>query len=291
MTEEEELAAQEVRVEEAIRESEIAISVRGVKNVFGSQVVHESVDLDVRRGEILGVVGGSGTGKSVLMRSIIGLQTPNAGTIEVFGESMIDRAEDESVAIRKRWGILFQGGALFSTLTVAENVEVPLREYYPNISAELRHEIAAYKVRMAGLPGEAGPKYPSELSGGMKKRAGLARALALDPDLLFLDEPTAGLDPISAAAFDIQTRKLQQTLGLTVFLITHDLDTLHAICDRVAVLADGHVIGVGTIPELLAMDHPWIQEYFNGPRGRAATAAMDSRTDAGHKTKVEGETD
>jgi phospholipid/cholesterol/gamma-HCH transport system ATP-binding protein len=187
---------------------------------------------------------------------------------------MIGRLDDEALAVRKRWGVLFQGGALFSTLTVAENVEVPIREYYPNIGPQLRDEIAAYKIRLTGLPAEAGPKYPAELSGGMKKRAGLARALALDPDLLFLDEPTAGLDPIGAAAFDDQTRKLQETLGLTVFLITHDLDTLYSICDRVAVLADGKVIAVGTIDELLATDHSWIQEYFNGPRGRAATAAV-----------------
>lgn len=276
MTEEEEAAAaEEKRVEEAIENERYAIRVRGLRNSFGEQVVHENLDLDVRRGEILGVVGGSGTGKSVLMRSIIGLQMPDAGEIHVFGEPMIGRDDDEGLAIRKRWGVLFQGGALFSTLTVAENIEVPLREYYPNLSPQLRDEIAAYKVGMAGLSPDAGPKFPAELSGGMKKRAGLARALALDPDLLFLDEPTAGLDPIGAAAFDDQTRRLQRTLGLTVFLITHDLDTLYAICDRVAVIADRHVIAVGTIPELLATDHPWIQEYFNGPRSRAAKAAID----------------
>jgi phospholipid/cholesterol/gamma-HCH transport system ATP-binding protein len=251
---------------------ETIISVRGLKNCFGDQVVHEGLDLDVKRGEILGVVGGSGTGKSVLMRSIIGLQTPIEGSIEVFGENTIGRDEGEAADIRKRWGILFQGGALFSTLTVSENVQVPIKEYYPNIRGPLLEEIAAYKVVMTGLGAEAGPKYPAELSGGMRKRAGLARALALDPELLFLDEPTAGLDPISAAAFDELTLSLQRTLGLTVFLITHDLDTLYAICDRVAVLADRQVIAVGTIPELLALDHPWIQEYFNGPRGRAATA-------------------
>jgi phospholipid/cholesterol/gamma-HCH transport system ATP-binding protein len=249
---------------------ESLICVRGLKNAFGEQVVHEGLDLDVRRGEILGVVGGSGTGKSVLMRSIIGLQTPVEGEIRVFGESTIGREETDAIEIRKRWGVLFQGGALFSTLSVAENVQVPLREFYPELSPALMAEIANYKVVMTGLPAEAGPKYPSELSGGMKKRAGLARALALDPELLFLDEPTAGLDPIGAAAFDELTRSLQHSLGLTVFLITHDLDTLHAICDRVAVLADKKVIAVGTIPELLALDHPWIQEYFNGPRGRAA---------------------
>jgi len=252
-------------------ECDIVIHVEGLRNSFGEQVVHDGLDIDVRRGEILGVVGGSGTGKSVLMRSIIGLQTPDAGTVEVFGEPMIGREEYEAKQVRKRWGVLFQGGALFSTLTVAENVQVPIREYYPQIDDVLLGEIAAYKVAMTGLAAEAGPKYPSELSGGMRKRAGLARALALDPQLLFLDEPTAGLDPIGAAAFDELIQALRRTLGLTVFLITHDLDTLYAICDRVAVLADRRVIAVGTIPELLALDHPWIQEYFNGPRGRVAS--------------------
>ncbi|NNC46842.1 MAG: ATP-binding cassette domain-containing protein [Sphingomonas sp.] len=251
---------------------EIIIEVRGLKNSFGEQIVHENLDLDVRRGEIMGVVGGSGTGKSVLMRSIIGLQHPDAGSIEVLGESMIDRDEDEAKNIRRRWGILFQNGALFSTLTVAENVQVPIREYFPFIKGDLLDEIAAYKIKMAGLPMDAGPKYPSELSGGMRKRAGLARALALDPELLFLDEPTAGLDPIGAAAFDQLLLELKQELGFTTFLITHDLDTLHTICDRIAVLADSKVIAVGTIDELMALDHPWIQEYFNGPRGRAALA-------------------
>jgi phospholipid/cholesterol/gamma-HCH transport system ATP-binding protein len=251
------------------------IRVRGLRNAFGEQVVHEGLDLEVRRGEILGVVGGSGTGKSVLMRSIIGLQVPAGGEVEVFGEPMLDRDDADTVEIRKRWGVLFQGGALFSTLTVAENIQVPLKEFYPDLSPDLLNEIAAYKVVMTGLPPDAGPKYPAELSGGMKKRAGLARALALDPELLFLDEPTAGLDPIGAERFDELTRSLRDTLGLTVFLITHDLDTLYAICDRVAVLADRKVIAVGTIPELLALDHPWIQDYFNGPRGRMAAAAKE----------------
>ncbi|TXC71702.1 ABC transporter ATP-binding protein [Sphingomonas ginsenosidivorax] len=254
---------------------DIVISVKGLRNSFGDSVVHEGLDLEVRRGEILGVVGGSGTGKSVLMRSIIGLQRPDTGDVTVFGESNIDRDETEAVEIRKRWGVLFQGGALFSTLTVAENVEVPLREFYPDLSPALLAEIASYKVVMTGLPADAAPKFPAELSGGMKKRAGLARALALDPELLFLDEPTAGLDPIGAAAFDSLTQSLQKTLGLTVFLITHDLDTLYAICDRVAVLADKKVIAVGTIDELLALDHPWIEEYFKGPRGRAAVATQE----------------
>ncbi|MCB2014250.1 MAG: ABC transporter ATP-binding protein [Sphingobium sp.] len=263
-------------------EPEIAIRVRGLRTSFGEHVVHENLDLDMHKGEILGVVGGSGTGKSVLMRAIIGLQAADTGEISVFGESMIDRDDTETVELRKRWGVLFQGGALFSTLTVAENIGVPIREFYPQIGVELRDEIAAYKIRMTGLPATAGPKFPAELSGGMKKRAGLARALAIDPDLLFLDEPTAGLDPIGAAAFDEQTRQLQQTLGLTIFLITHDLDTLYTICDRVAVIADKRVIAVGTIDELLATEHPWIQEYFNGPRGRAA---LSSKGASAHKER------
>jgi phospholipid/cholesterol/gamma-HCH transport system ATP-binding protein len=251
------------------------IRIRGLRNAFGEegeQVIHENLDLDVKKGEILGVVGGSGTGKSVLMRSIIGLQSPEKGDVEVLGESMIDRDEDEAKNIRRRWGILFQAGALFSTLTVAENVEVPLREYF-HLTPKLMDEIASYKIAMAGLTPDAGPKYPSELSGGMVKRAGLARALALDPELLFLDEPTAGLDPIAAQNFDELILSLRDKLDLTVFLITHDLDTLYAICDRVAVIADKKVVAVGTIEQLLALDHPWIQEYFNGPRGRAAAAA------------------
>jgi phospholipid/cholesterol/gamma-HCH transport system ATP-binding protein len=282
------------------RDDEHIITVRDLKNGFGDTLVHDGLDLDVRRGEILGVVGGSGTGKSVLMRSIIGLQTPLAGEITVFGEPTIGREETEAVEIRKRWGVLFQGGALFSTLTVAENVEVPLREFYRDLPKTLLDEIAAYKVVMSGLPADAGAKFPAELSGGMKKRAGLARALALDPELLFLDEPTAGLDPIGAGAFDELTKSLQKTLGLTVFLITHDLDTLYAICDRVAVLADKKVVAVDTIDNLLKLDHPWIQEYFNGPRGRAAVASKEAgqgaatapapasadRTAAAHPTEV-----
>lgn len=264
------------------------IVIEGLRNAFGEQVIHDNLDLKVKRGEIIGVVGGSGTGKSVLMRSIIGLQIPDAGSIEVLGDSITDARDDDDIDIRSRWGVLFQGGALFSTLTVAENVEVPLREFYPELSPALREEIARYKVMLSGLPPDAGDKFPSELSGGMKKRAGLARALALDPELLFLDEPTAGLDPIGAAAFDELTKELQETLGLTVFLITHDLDTLHEICDRVAVLADRRVIAVDSIEQLLKLDHPWIQEYFNGPRGRAAETAqhrakaMDKRRKAGN---------
>lgn len=258
------------------------IVVEGLGNRFGDFAVHEGLDLTVQRGEILGVVGGSGTGKSVLMRSIIGLQRPSAGRIEVLGHDLTDVDPDSDFGVRCRWGVLFQGGALFSTLTVGENVEVPLKKFYPELDPKLRAEIARYKVILSGLPDSAVAKYPSELSGGMKKRAGLARALALDPELLFLDEPTAGLDPIGAAKFDRLTRDLKETLGLTVFLITHDLDTLYEICDRVAVIADKHIIAVGTIPELIATDHPWIEEYFNGPRGRAAQASH-------HRTKAMGD--
>jgi phospholipid/cholesterol/gamma-HCH transport system ATP-binding protein len=250
------------------------VVVKGLVNRFGDHVVHENLDLEVRRGEILGVVGGSGSGKSVLMRSIIGLQPPSEGEVEVFGRSLTNAEPDEVLGVRDRWGVLFQGGALFSTLTVGENVEVPLKQFYPELSDKLRKQIASFKVLLSGLPEEAINQYPSELSGGMRKRAGLARALALDPELLFLDEPTAGLDPIGAAAFDRLTLELKKALGLTVFLITHDLDTLHAICDRVAVLADKRVIAVDTVPNLMALDHEWIQEYFNGPRGRAALSAQ-----------------
>lgn len=251
---------------------EPVICVSGLVNRFGEQTVHEGLDLDVQRGEILGVVGGSGTGKTVLMRSILGLHSFDEGDVSIFGKPVSGLAEREELHVRRQFGVLFQNGALFSTLTVAENVQVPMREFYA-MTPQLMDEIACYKIRMAGLEQSAAPKYPSELSGGMRKRAALARALALDPRLLFLDEPTAGLDPIGAAAFDELILSLKETLGLTVFLITHDLDTLYAICDRVAVLADKKVLAVGPIDELLEIDHPWIQEYFRGPRGRIAADA------------------
>jgi len=255
------------------------IRVRGLVNRFGAQTVHDGLDLDVRRGEIIGVVGGSGTGKSVLMRSLIGLRRPDAGEMEVLGVDPRSDDLQDRLHIERNTGVLFQDGALFSSLTVGENVQVPLKEHHPDLPDSLRYELALLKVRLAGLSAEALDKLPSQLSGGMRKRAALARALALDPPLLFLDEPTAGLDPIGAAAFDRLIRTLQQALGLTVFLITHDLDTLYAICDRVAVLADRKVVAAAPLAEIEQLDHPWIREYFHGPRGRAARDATATAED------------
>jgi phospholipid/cholesterol/gamma-HCH transport system ATP-binding protein len=254
-------------------DADLAIRVRGLDNRFGDQVVHENLDLDVRRGEICGVVGGSGTGKSVLMRAILGLRKPQAGSIEVLGVDALAYDKTARLQIERNSGVLYQNGALFSSLTVLENVQVPLKEHYPELPPDLVHELAMLKIRLAGLEDAAAAKVPAQLSGGMRKRAALARALALDPALLFLDEPTAGLDPIGAAAFDNLIRGLQKSLGLTVFLITHDLDTLYAICDRVAVLADRKVLINAPLAEVERFDHPWVQEYFHGPRGRAAQAA------------------
>lgn len=254
-------------------DDELLIRVRGLTNRFGAQVVHDGLDLDVRRGEILGVVGGSGTGKSVLMRSILGLRTPDDGQIEVLGVDARSSDPTNRLHIERNTGVLFQDGALFSSLTVGENVQVPLKEHHGELPERWHYELALLKVKLAGLPADAINKLPSQLSGGMRKRAGLARALALDPPLLFLDEPTAGLDPIGAAAFDRLIKTLQEALGLTVFLITHDLDTLYAICDRVAVLADKKVIANAPLHEIEQLDHPWIQEYFHGPRARAARDA------------------
>ena len=251
----------------------LAIRVRGLVNRFGDQLVHDHLDLDVRRGEILGIVGGSGTGKSVLMRSILGLRTPNAGEIEVLGVDALSKAPADRLAIERHTGVLFQDGALFSSLTVGENVEVPLKEHHPELCDALRYELALLKVKLSGLPADAMDKLPSQLSGGMRKRAGLARALALDPPLLFLDEPNAGLDPIGAAGFDELILTLREALGLTVFIITHDLDTLYAICDRVAVLADKKVIINAPLAEVEQCQQPWVQEYFHGPRARAAQDA------------------
>ncbi|MBL8708715.1 MAG: ATP-binding cassette domain-containing protein [Rhodospirillaceae bacterium] len=247
---------------------EIAISLRGIVNRFGAQVVHDGLDLDIRKGEVIGIVGGSGSGKSVLMRTVIGLNRQAAGTVTVLGQRMDLLNDAERSRIEARWGVLFQNGALFSSLTVAENVQAPMREH-TDLPKELMDELAALKIRLAGLPAEAGAKYPSQLSGGMKKRAGIARALALDPEILFLDEPTAGLDPIGAAEFDDLIINLQRSLGLTVVMITHDLDSLVAICDRIGVLIDRR-IRVGTLAEHLKDEHPWIREYFHGKRARAA---------------------
>ncbi len=244
------------------------IRVRGLVNRFGAETVHDGLDLDVRQGEVIGIVGGSGSGKSVLLRTIVGLNRPVEGKVEVFGRDVLAMSDLQRRELERRWGVLFQDGALFSSLTVAQNIEVPIKEYF-DIPLSLMDEISAVKVGMVGLPEDAGEKYPAQLSGGMRKRAGLARALALDPEVVFLDEPTAGLDPIAAGAFDGLIRDLKASLGLTVFMVTHDLDSLFAICDRVAVLVDKKV-RVGTLEQLLNNNHPWIHAYFHGPRGRAA---------------------
>lgn len=249
---------------------EIVIRIRDLKNQFGRQVVHDGLDLDVRHGEVLGVVGGSGTGKSVLLRTIIGLQRPTSGRIELLDEDVWSLSARAKETLRTRVGVLFQDGALFSSLTVAENIQAPLREHL-KLPGRLLDEIACLKIAMVGLPPDAAGKLPSQLSGGMRKRAGLARALALDPEVVFLDEPTAGLDPIGAADFDQLIRDLQKSLGLTVFMVTHDLDSLAAICDRIAVLVDKR-IRVATMADHMRDEHPWIQAYFHGPRARAVAA-------------------
>jgi len=253
---------------------ETIIEVRGLRNQFGAQVVHENLDLDVYRGEILGVVGGSGSGKSVLLRSIIGLNRPAAGSVKVFGEEVTTMSDKRRSEVERRCGVLFQNGALFSSLTVAENVMVPLREHH-DVPQALMERLAALKIALAGLPVDAGAKYPAQLSGGMVKRAALARSLSLDPEILFLDEPTAGLDPIGASAFDELILTLRESLGLTVFLITHDLDTLYTICDRVAVIAQKRVLIADTLDKVERFDEPWVHEYFQGPRGRAAEYAAE----------------
>jgi phospholipid/cholesterol/gamma-HCH transport system ATP-binding protein len=251
------------------------IEVRGVRNQFGAQVVHDALDLDVRRGEILSVVGGSGTGKSVLLRTIVGLNRPAAGCVRVFGEDLLALPVARRRALERRFGVLFQKGALFSSLTVAENVALPLIEH-AGLRARDAERLAGLKIALAGLPANAGGKYPSDLSGGMVKRAALARALALDPDILFLDEPTAGLDPIGAAAFDQLILTLRDALGLTVFIVTHDLDTIYTITDRVAVLSHKKVLVNASLDEVAATDDDWIRDYFHGPRGRAAADAVSA---------------
>ncbi len=252
------------------------IQVRNLVNQFGSHLVHENLDLAMYPGEILAVVGGSGTGKSVLLRSIVGLRRPNAGSVLVFGEDLQQLSSKERARVERRFGVLFQRGALFSSLNLQENVALPLIEHagLPRIDAE---HLGRLKLALAGLPPEAALKYPAELSGGMIKRAALARALALDPEVLFLDEPTAGLDPIGAAAFDQLILTLRGALGVSVFIVTHDLDTLYSICDRVAVLAQRRVLVAASLEEVAATDDPWVQEYFHGPRGRAARTAAAAK--------------
>jgi phospholipid/cholesterol/gamma-HCH transport system ATP-binding protein len=248
-------------------EAEIVLSARGIKVAFGGNVVLDGLSLDIRRGEILGFVGASGSGKSVLLRAILGITKKQAGTIRLFGVDLDKASEAERLRLDMRCGVLFQHGALFSALTVRENIQVPMREYL-DLPKPLMNELAMLKVELVGLPAEAALKYPSELSGGMIKRAALARALALDPDLVFLDEPTSGLDPIGAAEFDELVVKLRDTMGLTVYMVTHDLDSLFTACDRIAVLGKGKVILQGTLDDMLASEDPWIKSYFRGKRAR-----------------------
>ena len=254
---------------------DVVIEVRDLVVGFGDHIVLDHVDLDVYRGEILGFVGGSGAGKSVLMRTIIGLLPKREGTIKVFGVDLAAASDAERQAIERRWGVLFQQGALFSSLTVRENLQFPIREYL-ELSQQLLDELAVAKLEMVGLDASVLDKFPAELSGGMTKRVALARALALDPEIVFLDEPTSGLDPIGAGDFDTLIATLQRTLGLTVFMVTHDLDSLHTVCDRIAVLADGKVIAAGTMDTMLASTHPWLQAYFHGKRSRARSDASAS---------------
>ncbi|HET8691615.1 MAG TPA: ATP-binding cassette domain-containing protein [Steroidobacteraceae bacterium] len=241
--------------------------MRGVVNRFGRQVVHDGLDVDVRAGEVFGIVGGSGSGKSVLLRTMLGLQRPKAGSVRIEGREVVGRPARELLEVKRRYGVMFQRGALFTSLTVAQNVELPIRENF-EVPEPLLGELAALRIRMVGLGDDAGAKYPAQLSGGMTKRAALARALALDPAILFLDEPTSGLDPISAAAFDELVLGLQRGLGLTVVMITHDLDTIFRVCNRVGVIVEGRMIA-GTLDEIVRNDHPWIRDYFHGERSRA----------------------
>ena len=257
--------------------ADTVIEVRGLGNRFGRQVVHEGLDLDVRRGEVLAVIGGSGAGKSVLLRSIVGLQEPSAGTVRVFGTDLRAADAETRATVERRWGVMFQDGALFSSLTVLENIKVPMLEHR-RLPEDLMDELARLKLTLVGLPPDAAHKVPSQLSGGMRKRAGIARALALDPEILFLDEPTSGLDPLGAAGFDELIVTLKQSLDLTVFLVTHDLDSIYTCCDRVAVLVDRHVVAVDTPARISDHPHPWIQACFRGPRGRSAEHALDLRT-------------
>lgn len=254
---------------EQVPDVQAVIDIRGVNTRFGNAVVHENVSLAVRKGEIFALVGGSGCGKSTLLREIIALQQPQSGSIRVFGEEVVGMSDEDALPLRRRWGVMFERGALFSSLTVSENVGMVLHEH-TSLGQQLIDEIAAVKIALTGLPADAGPKYPSELSGGMRKRAALARAMALDPELLLLDEPTAGLDPLSASGIDELVRQLRDALGLTMMMVTHDLDLLWRTADRVAVLGERKILGTGSMSELSASGHPLIREYFHGPRGRAA---------------------
>ena len=256
------------------RSREAIIRVRELEVGFGERLILKKLDLDVYRGEILGFVGPSGQGKSVLTRAILGLNPKRGGSIEVFGEDLEDMSGESRKSVERRWGVLFQQGALFSALTVRQNVQVPMREYL-KLSERLLDELAMLKIEMVGLKPDAADKLPSELSGGMIKRASLARALALDPEILFLDEPTSGLDPIGAGEFDELIATLQRTLGLTVFMVTHDLDSLYTVCDRIAALGDGRIIAEGPIDEMLASDDPWVRSYFHGKRARAVAGGME----------------
>ncbi len=256
-----------------------AISVRGLSVAFGDKVIMDGLDLDVLTGEVLGFVGGSGMGKSVLTRTILGLSAKQAGTIRVFGEDLDRLTPASRVTLQRRFGVMFQMGALLSNLTVKQNIQIPMREHL-TMSPNLADELAMLKIDLVGLPPDAANKYPAQLSGGMVKRAALARALALDPELLFLDEPTSGLDPVGAAEFDDLIATLQRTLGLTVFMVTHDLDSLYAICDRVAAMADQKVIAAGPIEEMMTSDHPWLRAYFHGKRALRFAAPAASRRPA-----------
>mgnify|MGYP000684078379 CR=1 FL=1 len=255
---------------------DVVIRGRGLTVGFGETNILENLDVDVYRGEVLGVVGGSGTGKSVLLRTLVGLLPRRAGTIEMFGTDIDSASTAARKAVERRWGILFQQGALFSSLTVKQNIQVPMREHL-HLDASLMDELAELKIAMVGLAADAADKYPSELSGGMIKRAALARALALDPDLVFLDEPTSGLDPIGAAAFDDLISKLRETLGLTVFMVTHDLDSLFSICDRIAALGKKRIMVAGDLESVMDYPDPWIKEYFHGKRARATAAGMSQQ--------------
>jgi phospholipid/cholesterol/gamma-HCH transport system ATP-binding protein len=259
--------------------AEPVVEIQGLATRFGADVVHDGVDLSVRRGEVFALVGGSGCGKSTLLREVILLQRPTAGSIRVFGREVVGLGDEEALPLRRRFGVVFERGALFSSLTVAENVGMVLHEH-TRLSAQLVREMAAVKIALTGLPMQAGLKYPNELSGGMRKRAALARALALDPELLFLDEPTSGLDPQSASGIDELVRGLRDALGLTIMMVTHDLDLLWRAADRVAVLGQGRILGTGTMPELAKLPDPSIREYFYGPRGRSASEQAWKRSSA-----------